>query len=68
MLSTRVRFARNIEGYAFSARAREGERLRVLSQVREALAESAGRRARRHRARRSTRAALIARCCTSDIS
>lgn len=38
VLSTRVRFARNVEGYAFTARAREGERLRVLAQVREALA------------------------------
>jgi protein arginine kinase len=37
VLSTRIRFARNIEGYAFSGRAREGERLRVLSQVRDAL-------------------------------
>jgi protein arginine kinase len=37
VLSTRVRLARNVEGYAFSGRAREGERLRVLSQVRDAL-------------------------------
>jgi protein arginine kinase len=37
VLSTRIRFARNIEGYAFSGRAREGERLRVLSQVRDAV-------------------------------
>ena len=34
VLSTRVRLARNIEGYAFTGRARDGERLRVLSQVR----------------------------------
>ncbi|MDB4907981.1 MAG: hypothetical protein JWO05_2765 [Gemmatimonadetes bacterium] len=38
VLSTRVRLARNVEGYAFSGRAREGERLRVLSQVRDAIA------------------------------
>src|SRR5688572_1156434 len=37
VLSTRVRLARNIEGFAFTGRARDGERLRVLSQVREAL-------------------------------
>src|SRR5688500_19958061 len=38
VLSTRVRLARNVEGYAFTGRARDGERLRVLSQVREAVA------------------------------
>jgi len=37
VLSTRIRLARNVEGYAFTARARDGERLRVLAQVREAL-------------------------------
>jgi protein arginine kinase len=37
VLSTRVRLARNIEGYAFTGRARDGERLRVLAQVRDAL-------------------------------
>src|SRR5687768_14092510 len=37
VLSTRVRLARNIEGFAFTGRARDGERLRVLQQVREAL-------------------------------
>jgi protein arginine kinase len=37
VLSTRIRLARNVDGYAFSARARDGERLRVLSQVREAI-------------------------------
>src|SRR5881398_3207452 len=37
VLSTRIRLARNVEGYAFTARARDGERLRVLSQVREAV-------------------------------
>lgn len=36
VLSTRVRLARNVEGYAFTPRARDGERLRVLAQVREA--------------------------------
>src|SRR5205823_3157059 len=37
VLSTRVRLARNIEGFAFTGRARDGERLRVFAQVREAL-------------------------------
>jgi protein arginine kinase len=37
VLSTRIRLARNLEGYAFTARARDGERLRVLGQVRDAL-------------------------------
>jgi protein arginine kinase len=37
VLSTRIRLARNLEGFAFSARAREGERLRILAQVREAV-------------------------------
>ena len=37
VLSTRVRLARNVDGYAFTARARDGERLRVLAQVRDAL-------------------------------
>ena len=37
VLSTRVRLARNVEGYAFTGRARDGERLRVLVQLREAL-------------------------------
>src|SRR5262245_2259530 len=36
-LSTRIRLARNIEGYAFTGRARDGERLRVLAQVRDAV-------------------------------
>jgi protein arginine kinase len=36
VLSTRVRLARNVEGYAFTPRARDGERLRVLAQIREA--------------------------------
>jgi protein arginine kinase len=38
VLSTRIRLARNIDGYAFTARARDGERLRILSQTREAIA------------------------------
>jgi protein arginine kinase len=37
VLSTRIRLARNVEGYAFTARARDGERLRVLTQVRDAV-------------------------------
>jgi protein arginine kinase len=37
VLSTRIRLARNIEGYAFTGRSREGERLRILSQVRDAV-------------------------------
>ena len=38
VISTRIRLARNVVGYAFTGRARDGERLRMLSQVREALA------------------------------
>ncbi|HEU6452746.1 MAG TPA: protein arginine kinase [Gemmatimonadaceae bacterium] len=37
VLSTRIRLARNLEGFAFPGRARDGERLRVLSRVREAM-------------------------------
>jgi len=37
VLSSRVRLARNLEGFAFPGRARDGERLRVLSRVREAV-------------------------------
>ena len=37
VLSSRIRFARNVAGYAFTARARDGERLRILAQVRETL-------------------------------
>jgi protein arginine kinase len=37
VLSTRIRLARNIEGYAFTGRAREGERLRVWALVRDAV-------------------------------
>lgn len=36
VLSTRIRLARNLEGIAFTGRAREGERLRVLQMVRDA--------------------------------
>ena len=36
VLSSRIRFARNVAGYAFTARARDGERLRLLAQVRDA--------------------------------
>ena len=39
VLSTRVRIARNVEGYAFATRARDGERLRMLTQVREAFSD-----------------------------
>ena len=35
VLSSRIRLARNIAGYAFPTRAREGERLRVLQQLRD---------------------------------
>jgi protein arginine kinase len=38
VISTRMRLARNVMGYAFTARAREGERLRLLAQVRDAVA------------------------------
>lgn len=37
VLSTRIRLARNVEGFAFTGRSRDGERLRILAQVREAL-------------------------------
>jgi protein arginine kinase len=37
VLSARVRLARNVDGYAFTGRARDGERLRVLAQVRDGL-------------------------------
>jgi protein arginine kinase len=36
VLSTRIRLARNLDGLAFTGRAREGERLRVLQWIREA--------------------------------
>jgi len=38
VLSSRVRLARNVDGFAFTGRARDGERLRVLSQLRDAAA------------------------------
>ena len=37
VISTRMRLARNVTGYAFTGRARDGERLRMLAQVRDAL-------------------------------
>jgi protein arginine kinase len=37
VLSTRVRLARNVDGFAFTSRARDGERLRVLAQLRDAM-------------------------------
>jgi protein arginine kinase len=37
VLSSRIRLARNVAGFNFSARERDGERLRVLAQVRDAL-------------------------------
>ncbi len=40
VLSSRVRLARNLAGFAFSPRARDGERMRVLAEVREAARES----------------------------
>ncbi len=41
VLSSRVRLARNVAGVPFSPRASDGDRLRVLQQVREAAAHSA---------------------------
>jgi protein arginine kinase len=40
VLSTRVRLARNLEGFAFPGRARDGERLRILARIREAVENS----------------------------
>lgn len=37
VLSSRIRLARNVAGFNFSARERDGERLRVLAQVCEAI-------------------------------
>ena len=37
VISTRMRLARNVTGYAFTGRARDGERLRMLAQVRDSL-------------------------------
>ena len=47
VLSTRIRLARNVEGYAFASRARDGERLRVLAQVRDATLNELRDRLRR---------------------
>ncbi|MFI5243456.1 MAG: hypothetical protein ACHQRL_10645, partial [Gemmatimonadales bacterium] len=40
VLSTRIRLARNLEGFAFPGRAREGERLRILTRVKEAVSDT----------------------------
>lgn len=45
VLSSRIRLARNLAGYAFPIRAREGERLRVMQQVRETASKLASLRA-----------------------
>ena len=42
VISTRIRLARNVAGYPFAGRARDGERLRILSAVREAVVQSPG--------------------------
>ena len=42
VISTRIRLARNLEGYAFAGRARDGERLRILSQVEQAMSAMRG--------------------------
>jgi protein arginine kinase len=39
VISTRLRLARNVVGYAFTGRARDGERLRMLAQVKDALTQ-----------------------------
>ena len=44
VISTRIRLARNLEGYAFAGRARDGERLRILSQVQQAMSSMTGLR------------------------
>jgi protein arginine kinase len=36
VLSTRIRLARNLDGFSFAQRARDGERLRILAQVKDA--------------------------------
>ena len=51
VISTRIRLARNLEGYAFTPRARDGERLRILTQVREAFGSLQVDRGRRSRSR-----------------
>lgn len=40
VLSTRIRLARNLEGYAFSQRARDSDRTSILTRVEEAVAAS----------------------------
>ena len=47
VISSRIRLARNLSGFAFPARAREGERLRILQEVREAMPRLASLRDRR---------------------
>ncbi|HSJ64030.1 MAG TPA: protein arginine kinase [Gemmatimonadaceae bacterium] len=42
VISTRIRLARNVAGFPFAGRARDGERLRILSAVREAVGEIPG--------------------------
>ncbi|HEX3160524.1 MAG TPA: protein arginine kinase [Gemmatimonadaceae bacterium] len=39
VISSRVRLARNVEGFAFTPRARDGERLRVLAQIRDIMGQ-----------------------------
>ncbi|HSJ32226.1 MAG TPA: hypothetical protein VK933_12375, partial [Longimicrobiales bacterium] len=41
VLSTRVRLARNLQGHAFAARIRDGEREEILEQVRSAVQRTA---------------------------
>ena len=67
VISTRVRLARNLEGYAFSGPARDGERLRVLAQVREAMRGFAHSTKAFWFASTSFRP-RIGCCCMSDIS
>jgi protein arginine kinase len=40
VISTRIRLARNVAGYPFAGRARDGERLRILASVREAVQQA----------------------------
>jgi len=40
VLSTRIRLARNIEGYAFGQRARDADRAAILIRLEEAAASS----------------------------
>ena len=37
VLSSRIRLARNVAGFNFSSRERDGERLRILAQIRDAM-------------------------------